>query len=81
MNIYINYLAFGAFASSVFLLILGLNIFRIPNKSKSTTHLAFMFLWQALMNGSYILTFVMNNPFGAYHRWGTVFAILPGLIH
>ncbi|HMV44331.1 MAG TPA: SpoIIE family protein phosphatase [Leptospiraceae bacterium] len=80
-SIYFNYLSFGTLLSFIFTILLGIYLITLPGKSKSTFHLGLGFVFMGLFNLSYVFAAMIYQPFAAFHRWGSVGFILPGILH
>ncbi|HRG48742.1 MAG TPA: SpoIIE family protein phosphatase [Leptospiraceae bacterium] len=79
--IYFNYLSFGTLLSFIFTFLLGIYLVTLPGKSKSTFHMGIGFFFMGLFNLSYVFAAMVYLPFAAFHRWGSVGFILPGVLH
>ncbi|MCG8334897.1 MAG: ATP-binding protein [Proteobacteria bacterium] len=77
LSLYFNFVSTTIFISIIFTIVLGLFLFRIPKKSKSTFHLSLAFLFFCGLNLSYFIGFSIYSPWAAYHDWFVlIFAFL-----
>ncbi|MCU0848890.1 MAG: PAS domain S-box protein, partial [Spirochaetes bacterium] len=75
-SFYANFFTVGTLVPTVFHLFLAVLFLSIPNKSKSSFHIAFTFIYMFLFNFGYFIASSFYHPLAAYHRWITVGTIL-----
>ncbi len=78
---YINFYATGALIATLFNIAVVLFFLIIPKKSKATTSLILIYFFIMFQNIGYLITSSIYHPLSAYHRWLTVFSVIPGLIY
>lgn len=79
-SIFINFFGVSIFIATVFYLLVSIFVFfAISNKSRATIMLGLGFLFSGLLALPYLPAYLIDNPWMAFHRWGTVPAAL--LIH
>ena len=71
-----NFFSVGALIPTFLFLFLFAFFLIIRNKSKSTFHLTFSYVWAILFNLGYFISGSFYHPDAAFHRWLTVGAIL-----
>jgi len=79
--IYFNFFSTGALIATSFTVIVGIFLFLTPRKTTATLHLALVYGFISIQNFAYIIASAWYSPEAAFHRWLTVFAVLPSLIH
>jgi PAS domain S-box-containing protein len=80
-HIYINFFATGALIATLFNIAVVLYFFIIPKKAKATTVMILIYFFIMIQNTGYLLTSSFYHPLSAFHRWLTVFSVIPGLIY
>ncbi|TAL39089.1 MAG: HAMP domain-containing protein [Spirochaetes bacterium] len=79
--LYLNYFSIGAFIATAFNIAGVVFLVLIPRKSRPTIHLLLVYLFIMLQNMGYLFASSVYHPAAAYHRWITVFAVIPGIIY
>ena len=81
MNFYISYFTILSVISAIFVSLLALYLLTLQGRSKPSKHLGLTFMYLALFNGSYIISFSFIDDWAAYHRLGTVLFVLLAIAH
>jgi len=71
-----NFFSIGALIPVTLFLFLGLFFFIVPDKSRSTSHLAYGFLFLMIFNFGYLISGSIYHPIAVFRRWITVGSIL-----
>ena len=77
----LNFISLGAIIAAIFTFSASFYLLSIREKSKATIKLALGFLFISFLSVAYILAFSIYHPIGAYHRWISVFFVLPSGIY
>lgn len=80
-HIYINFFATGALIATLFNVAVVLYFLIIPKKAKATTAMILIYFFIMIQNLGYLVTSSFYHPLSAFHRWLTVFSVIPGLIY
>ncbi len=78
---YINFFATAALIATLFNIAVVLYFLIMPKKSKATTDLILIYFFIVFQNIGYLITSSIYHPLSAYHRWLTVFSVIPGLMY
>jgi len=80
-NIYVSFISYGALIALVFMTFATILFTSIKDKSKATKTIILIFFFHTFHHLAYVLGFTFYHPLGAYHRWLSVFSVLPAILY
>ncbi|WCL50174.1 SpoIIE family protein phosphatase [Leptospira sp. GIMC2001] len=79
MNIQLTFFSLGSLIVCIFTAVLASFLFKIRDRSSSSTYLGLSFLFFSIHASSFVLAYSVNHPIAAYHRWLVLF-VIPGFL-
>lgn len=78
---YFNFYSTGSLIATIFNIVVALFFLIWPKKTRATKTLIFVYFFIMFQNIGYLITSTIYHPLSAYHRWITIFSVIPGLIY
>lgn len=75
----LNFFSMAALIGVIFMLVIGLFLVSVKDKSASTNHLMLLHFSMVIFFGAYTFAAILYDSIGVYHRWVTVFIVFIAL--